>query len=139
MKKLLLSLFALSLGGQFSAFADEVAILNIRMPGEKATKPVVLEFYESDATQSVENFKKLAKKGFFNGLSFHRAFAHTLLQSGDPLSSSRDNSRIGTGGPGYTLPPKFTANTPREPSRCPGYRIRSIPAGAPAAASSISA
>ncbi len=107
MKKLLLTLLALCLGSQFYASADEVAVLNIRMPGEKKTQPVMLEFYEAEAPQSVENFKKLARKGFFDGQSFHRAFPHMLVQAGDPLSASRDTSRIGTGGPGYTLAPEI--------------------------------
>lgn len=108
MKNFLLSLFAIpafSFGAH--ANADEVAVLNIKMPGEKKTQPVVIEFYEADAAQTVENFKKLARKGFYNGQSFHRAFAHTLVQAGDPLSASRDEARIGTGGPGYTLPPEI--------------------------------
>jgi len=107
MKKLaLFTLLALSLGWQSAASADEVAVVNIRVPGEKKPQPVVIEFYD-DASQTVENFKKLARKGFYNGLSFHRAFAHTLLQTGDPLSAHRDASRIGTGGPGYTLAPEI--------------------------------
>ena len=104
MKKLLLSLLILTLGLQFRASADEVAVLNIRMPGEKKNQTVVLDFYESDAPQTVENFKKLARKGFFDNQCFHRAFPHMLVQAGDPLSAKRDASRIGTGGPGYTLP-----------------------------------
>lgn len=106
MKKTLLSVLALSLGWQLVASADEVAVMNIRMPGEKKTQAVVLEFYDSEASQTVDNFKKLARKGFYNGLSFHRVFPHMLVQTGDPLSASRNSSRIGTGGPGYTLAPE---------------------------------
>jgi len=106
MKKSLLTLLALSLGWQFAASADEVAVMTIKVPGEKKPQAAVIEFYD-DASQTVENFKKLARKGFYNGLSFHRAFSHTLLQTGDPLSSGRNASRIGTGGPGYTLAPEI--------------------------------
>jgi len=86
-----------------TAAADDVAIMNIRVDHEKTLRRVVIEFYENDAPQTVENFKKLARKGFYKGVAFHRVFPHTLVQAGDPLSRHGDLSKIGTGGPGYTL------------------------------------
>ncbi|MEA3187807.1 MAG: peptidyl-prolyl cis-trans isomerase [Chthoniobacter sp.] len=87
------------------AVADEIAVLNVRVGHEKLER-VVLEFYDADAPATVENFKKLARKHFYNGINFHRVFPHSLVQTGDPLSRKRGNSNIGTGGPGYTLPPE---------------------------------
>ena len=89
------------------AFGEEVALLQIRIGKDKQLYPVAIEFYERDAPLHVENFKKLARKHFYNGLSFHRAFPHTLVQTGDPLSEGRDRSKVGPAGPGYTLPPEI--------------------------------
>ncbi|MDP9290814.1 MAG: peptidylprolyl isomerase, partial [Verrucomicrobiota bacterium] len=40
------------------------------------------------------------------GIAFHRVFPHTLVQAGDPLSRKKSRAKVGTGGPGYTLPPE---------------------------------
>jgi peptidyl-prolyl cis-trans isomerase B (cyclophilin B) len=107
MKRHLL-LFAgfLALGGSF-AWADDVAYLLIKFPTQKAPVPVALEFYENDAPATVANFKKLARKKFYDGLVFHRAFPHILVQTGDPLTRGKDRAKVGTGGPGYTLAPEI--------------------------------
>jgi cyclophilin family peptidyl-prolyl cis-trans isomerase len=55
----------------------------------------------------VANFKKLARDGFFKGCAFHRAIPTAIVQVGDPLSKKKDRSAVGTGGPGYTLPPEI--------------------------------
>jgi cyclophilin family peptidyl-prolyl cis-trans isomerase len=69
---------------------------------------VALEFYDGDAPQTVENFKKLARKKFYNGLAIHRVFPHILVQTGDPLSRDRkERAKVGTGGPGYTILPEI--------------------------------
>lgn len=49
------------------------------------------------APKTVENFVKLAKQGFYNGLTFHRIVAGFMIQGGDPNGN-------GSGGPGYTVP-----------------------------------
>jgi peptidyl-prolyl cis-trans isomerase B (cyclophilin B) len=103
MKRILLSLVVLLALAHFAA-ADEVAVMNIKVDGEKQLRRVVIEFYENDAPDTVANFKKLARKGFYKGIAFHRVIPHTLVQAGDPLSRHRDRSKIGTQGPGYTLP-----------------------------------
>ena len=59
-----------------------------------------VEFYENDAPKTVENFVKLAKDGFYDGLAFHRVIPNFVLQGGCPLSKDMSNSRVGTGGPG---------------------------------------
>lgn len=98
---------ALLLGGAFTAHADDVALLQIKLPNQKALQPVAIEFYEGDAPATVENFKKLARKGFYKGVAFHRAFPHVLVQTGDPYSRKKDRAKVGTGGPGYTLKPEI--------------------------------
>jgi peptidyl-prolyl cis-trans isomerase B (cyclophilin B) len=63
-----------------------------------------LEFYPADAPRTVENFVTLARKGFYNNLSFHRVVPDFVVQGGCPKGN-------GTGGPGYTIPAEF--NTQR--------------------------
>lgn len=55
-----------------------------------------LEFYENDTPNTVANFVKLAKSGFYDGLSFHRVIPEFVVQGGCPHGT-------GTGGPGYTI------------------------------------
>jgi peptidyl-prolyl cis-trans isomerase B (cyclophilin B) len=62
-----------------------------------------LEFFPQDAPKTVENFVTLAKKGFYNGLTFHRVVAGFVVQGGCPKGN-------GTGGPGYTIPAEFNKN-----------------------------
>lgn len=62
-----------------------------------------VEFYENDAPKTVENFIKLAKDGFYDGLAFHRVIPNFVIQGGCPLSKDMTNSRVGTGGPGYSI------------------------------------
>ena len=98
MKKILLLL-------AMSAFvrADDVALLEIKF-SDGSTHKAAIEFYEKDAPATVENFKKLARSGFFKGCAFHRAIPNGIVQTGDPLSKKKDRTAVGTGGPGYTLP-----------------------------------
>jgi peptidyl-prolyl cis-trans isomerase B (cyclophilin B) len=58
---------------------------------------VVVELYPKVAPKTVANFEKLAKQGFYNGLTFHRVVPDFVAQGGDPDGT-------GTGGPGYTVP-----------------------------------
>jgi len=59
-----------------------------------------LEFFLEDAPKTVENFVTLAKKGFYNGLNFHRVVPDFVVQGGCPKGN-------GTGGPGYTVKAEF--------------------------------
>jgi peptidyl-prolyl cis-trans isomerase B (cyclophilin B) len=106
MKKLLFTACAAAIALS-AVHADDVALLTFKVAKDKVPKQVAIEFYEGDAPQTVENFKKLARKKFYNGQSFHRTFPDTLVQSGDPLSKGRERAKVGTGGPGYTLPPEI--------------------------------
>jgi len=89
------------------ATADDVAVLDISTGKGKPLQRVVIAFYPDDAPATVANFEKLARKGFYNGTAFHRVFPHLMVQAGDPLSKKKDRSAVGTGGPGYTLPPEI--------------------------------
>jgi len=86
---------------------DEVALMQVRFGGTKEILPVAMTFYAGDAPVTVENFKKLARHKFYDDCAFHRAFPHTLVQVGDPLSRKKDRTKVGTGGPGYTLLPEI--------------------------------
>lgn len=103
MKKILVTL-AIFAAGLVAVRAEDVALLTLRIGKDKTPRQVAFELYEGDAPQTVENFKKLARKRFYNGLTIHRAFPGTLVQMGDPLTKSDDRARVGTGGPGYTIP-----------------------------------
>ena len=63
------------------------------------------ELYDDAAPNTVANFAKLAKDGYYNGVKFHRVIQDFVVQGGDPLSRDlpEGNPRIGTGGPGYHI------------------------------------
>lgn len=90
-----------------AAHADDVAYMQFRIGKSKEIHSVAIELLEADAPATVANFKKLARKKFYNGCSFHRVFPHMLVQTGDPESKHKDRAHAGTGGPGYTLPPEI--------------------------------
>lgn len=54
-----------------------------------------------------ENFKKLAKEGFYDGTTFHRIIPNFMVQGGDPNSKDDNPNNDGQGGPGYTIQPEF--------------------------------
>lgn len=64
---------------------------------------MTVEFYEKDAPNTVDNFIKLAKDGFYNGLRFHRVIPDFVIQGGCPHSKEENNPKTGTGGPGYSI------------------------------------
>lgn len=69
---------------------------------------MVVEFWTDVAPQTVENFKKLARQGFYNGTAFHRIVKGFMIQGGDPLTKDAAMSgRWGTGGPGYQIKAEF--------------------------------
>ncbi len=66
-------------------------------------KTMILELYPEIAPITVENFVKLAKEGFYDGLIFHRVIEGFMIQGGDPDGT-------GCGGPGYSIKGEFAAN-----------------------------
>ena len=74
------------------------ALIKIKGYGE-----IELELYPELAPITVDNFVKLVKKGFYNGLTFHRIIKGFMIQGGCPLGT-------GTGGPGYQIKGEFLSN-----------------------------
>lgn len=69
---------------------------------------MVAEFWSDVAPNTVENFKKLAKSGFYDGTAFHRIVKGFMIQGGDPLTKDPSKeSRWGTGDPGYKIKAEF--------------------------------
>ena len=66
-------------------------------------KTIEIELYPEIAPISCENFEKLVKQGFYDGLTFHRVIPGFMIQGGCPLGT-------GTGGPGWTIKGEFAAN-----------------------------
>lgn len=73
---------------------------------------IVLELYREDAPKTVENFVSLIKKGFYDGVIFHRVINGFMIQGGDPTGT-------GTGGPGYQFADELDKN---KPSAKVGYK-----------------
>lgn len=71
---------------------------------EKGT--IVIALFEKNAPLTTQNFIKLIKADFYNGLSFHRVIQNFMAQGGDPAGD-------GTGGPGYTIPDEIVNNPNR--------------------------
>ena len=61
---------------------------------------ITFELFDEDAPKTVENFRKLAGDGFYDGVIFHRVIKDFMIQGGDPTGT-------GTGGPGYTFEDEF--------------------------------
>ncbi|OGZ08717.1 MAG: hypothetical protein A2942_04540 [Candidatus Lloydbacteria bacterium RIFCSPLOWO2_01_FULL_50_20] len=73
---------------------------------------ITLRFASSDAPKTVENFVKLARSGFYDGVKFHRVIKDFMIQAGDPLSKNDALAdRWGSGGPGYTFPDEIKAES----------------------------
>ncbi len=68
---------------------------------------ITLKFFPDAAPGHVKNFIDLAKKGFYDGTTFHRVIPGFMIQGGDPNSKSPDKSKHGMGGPGYTIKAEF--------------------------------
>lgn len=87
-----------------ASLGPEVAIMQIKFPKEKQPREVVIGLHDEAAPNTVQNFKSLIARKFYNGLRFHRAFPDSLVQTGDPGSRWGQQDKTGTGGPGYTIP-----------------------------------
>ncbi|HEX3797997.1 MAG TPA: peptidylprolyl isomerase [Verrucomicrobiae bacterium] len=84
------------------ASAKEVAIF------KTSAGEMVIELWPDVAPKTVENFIKLAKKGYYDGTAFHRIIKDFMIQGGDPNTKNLDAPEsYGQGGPGYTIPDEF--------------------------------
>ena len=82
--------------------SNEVAVIKTS-EGE-----MVVEFWKDAAPNTIENFKKLARSGFYDGTTFHRIVKGFMIQGGDPNTKDpTKESRYGEGGPGYKIKAEF--------------------------------
>lgn len=63
------------------------------------------------APETVRNFEKLARDGFYNGTLFHRVIPGFMIQGGDPNTKSPNKSSWGMGGPGHTIKAEFNSRS----------------------------
>ncbi|HSG74287.1 MAG TPA: peptidylprolyl isomerase, partial [Nitrosopumilaceae archaeon] len=73
-----------------------------------------IEFKDDIAPNTVQNFKKLAKSGFYDGTIFHRIVPEFVIQGGDPNTISGPREIWGQGDPGYTIQPEFSTEKHRK-------------------------
>lgn len=82
--------------------SNEVAVI------KTSEGDMVAEFWPDVAPKTVENFKKLARQGFYDGTAFHRVIKGFMIQGGDPLTKDeRKQASWGTGDPGYKIAAEF--------------------------------
>ncbi|MBI5637805.1 MAG: peptidylprolyl isomerase [Nitrospinae bacterium] len=98
------------------AFAATSAFAAEKAPAKKTEETATIEtalgaikirFFPAKAPGHVENFKKLARAGFYDGTTFHRVIPGFMIQGGDPNSKDNDRSNDGMGGPGYAIKAEF--------------------------------
>jgi len=83
----------------------EVAVLKTSQ-GE-----MTIAFWPDVAPKTVENFKKLAREGFYDGTAFHRIIKDFMVQGGCPNTKAGESGQPGTGGPGYKIKAEFNAKS----------------------------
>ncbi|RYG38581.1 peptidylprolyl isomerase [bacterium] len=89
-------------GASAPAVGDEVAVL------DTSDGRIVVKFFPDKAPKTVENFKTLTNKSFFDGTKFHRIVKGFMIQGGDPLTKDeKAKARWGTGDPGYKINAEF--------------------------------
>jgi len=82
--------------------SEEVAII------KTSEGDMVVEFWSDAAPGTIENFKKLARSGFYDGTSFHRIMKGFMIQGGDPYTKDpAKEKQYGDGGPGYAIKAEF--------------------------------
>ena len=72
---------------------------------------IQFELLPDIAPETVRNFIKLAKSGFYDGTLFHRVIPKFMIQGGDPNTKESDKSTWGTGGPGYNMKAEFNSRS----------------------------
>jgi len=119
-RTLFIALFAIFMGVAASAQAQTPAPKTITVAKEEIKKMsgtiaivetkfgnITLKFFPEVAPGHVKNFIDLAKKGFYDGTTFHRVIPGFMIQGGDPNSKDPNKSKHGQGGPGYTIKAEF--------------------------------
>ncbi len=82
--------------------SNEVAVI------KTSEGDMVVQFWNDAAPNTIENFKKLARQGFYDGTTFHRIVKGFMIQGGDPLTKDPAKENLyGTGGPGYKVKAEF--------------------------------
>ena len=103
MKPILIAVFAIT----FSLLAHSQERVKVKISTKYGD--MVAELYDETPIHR-DNFIKLVKEGFYDGTLFHRVIPGFMIQGGDPVSKDdTPNTRIGNGGPGYTLPAEFNS------------------------------
>jgi peptidyl-prolyl cis-trans isomerase B (cyclophilin B) len=93
---------AATIGKNVNGSANEVAVIST------GYGPMVIAFWPEVAPNTVENFKRLARQGFYDGTAFHRVIKDFMIQGGDPLTKDpAATDRWGTGDPGYSIKAEF--------------------------------
>jgi len=72
---------------------------------------IVFKLLPDLAPETVRNFEKLAKDGFYNGTLFHRVIPGFMIQGGDPNTKNGSKNTWGAGGPGYTIKAEFSSRS----------------------------
>lgn len=77
---------------------------------------ITIEFFSEQAPNTVANFMKLGKEGFYDGIKFHRIIKGFMIQGGDPLTKDDSKKALwGTGGPGYKFADELGAANRNDP------------------------
>lgn len=89
--------------GEIKKMTEEKAVIETKFGN------IELKFFPDVAPNHVNNFIELARKGFYDGTTFHRVIPGFMIQGGDPNSKDPDKSKHGMGGPGHTVKAEFNA------------------------------
>ena len=114
-KYIVVGIFVIAIAGLLAIFSTKEDKIIINNPiKEEAVKKMTsailhtnkgdieIEFFESQVPNTVQNFLKLAKEGFYDGTKFHSVIKGFMIQGGDPLTKDDSKANLwGTGSPGY--------------------------------------
>lgn len=89
--------------GVIGATASSVVAGTLSATVNTSKGAIEIAFFETEAPVTVANFLNLTKRGFYNGITFHRVIPNFMIQGGDP-------DGMGTGGPGYNFKDEFSSN-----------------------------
>lgn len=102
MRYLTILLLLIGLSADVSAHTDKDKRVRVRL--ETTAGTMVMALFD-ETPRHRDNFLKLVRQGYYDGLLFHRVIADFMVQTGDPDSrAAKPRQRLGDGGPGYTLP-----------------------------------